>query len=281
MRNGAGYTYGSRPRAPEPGFRTRMSLKHGQHTQMLETSEEEDDDFEEDTRQTKKPRPYKGKSTAQPSSQPSKTARFADAIDNSDEQQEDTPRAPRRQAMVRHRSKSSSAQPESSTPRSQSQRTHVTRPATLTSHVTAPSSSAPLPASSQQAYAQVRREAQQNIRDATLAVATSTRGNAFRSTQVRVRWSEEETERLMELMQEFGTSWSKIKQADTRFVRHLLKDRNQVQLKDKARNIKLDFLKAERPLPDYLLYVTINKGHKDMLRRLGIALPPEIAEEDD
>jgi hypothetical protein len=39
-------------------------------------------------------------------------------------------------------------------------------------------------------------------------------------------------------------------------VNHILKDRNQVQLKDKARNLKLFFLKSNTEVPHYLQAVT-------------------------
>lgn len=39
-------------------------------------------------------------------------------------------------------------------------------------------------------------------------------------------------------------------------VNHVLKDRNQVQLKDKARNLKLFFLKSNTEVPQYLQAVT-------------------------
>lgn len=79
-------------------------------------------------------------------------------------------------------------------------------------------------------------------------------------------------------MKQFGTSWAKIKQADDRMAVPQLTDRSQVQLKDKARNMKLDFLKAEQPLPEFIENVTISKGHKEQLRARGLGVP---GEEDD
>lgn len=60
--------------------------------------------------------------------------------------------------------------------------------------------------------------------------------------QVRKGWTEEETERLLELIEEHGTSWALLKSEDFA-AGNILASRDQVALKDKARNIKLDFLK--------------------------------------
>lgn len=59
--------------------------------------------------------------------------------------------------------------------------------------------------------------------------------------QVRRPWEEAATSRLIELIEDddFGTSWAKIAKLND----PLLEGRGQVALKDKARNIKLDFLK--------------------------------------
>ena len=59
--------------------------------------------------------------------------------------------------------------------------------------------------------------------------------------QARKPWTEDETERLLELIEKFGTSWKQLKEED-RDLR-ILDNRDQVALKDKARNMKFDFLK--------------------------------------
>ena len=59
--------------------------------------------------------------------------------------------------------------------------------------------------------------------------------------QTRRPWTNEETEALIELIGEYGTSWAFLKQRDER---EKLKRRDQVALKDKARNMKFDFLKS-------------------------------------
>ena len=60
-------------------------------------------------------------------------------------------------------------------------------------------------------------------------------------TQTRTPWSSEETEALIEYIKDEGCSWSAIMKADE--DRGILQGRDQVKLKDKARNIKMDFLK--------------------------------------
>jgi hypothetical protein len=60
--------------------------------------------------------------------------------------------------------------------------------------------------------------------------------------QQRVPWSEEEIDRLIELIEEHGTSWSRLKKIDEKSG-HILANRDQVALKDKARNMKFDFMK--------------------------------------
>ncbi|KAL9595645.1 MAG: hypothetical protein Q9219_006313 [cf. Caloplaca sp. 3 TL-2023] len=63
-------------------------------------------------------------------------------------------------------------------------------------------------------------------------------------TQVRTPWSQEETNRLLELIVEHGVSWTLLKNMDNFHEDGaLLVTRDQVAVKDKARNIKFDFLK--------------------------------------
>lgn len=59
-------------------------------------------------------------------------------------------------------------------------------------------------------------------------------------TQARVPWSEAETERFIMLIEEHGTGWAQLLREDNGEVLH---SRNQIQLKDKARNMKTDYLK--------------------------------------
>lgn len=60
--------------------------------------------------------------------------------------------------------------------------------------------------------------------------------------QSRKAWSDEETGQLIDLICEFGTSWTLLKDEDVK-KGHILVQRDQGSLKDKARNMKLDYLK--------------------------------------
>lgn len=100
-------------------------------------------------------------------------------------------------------------------------------------------------------------------------------------SQIRRAWSPLETQRLLEMIGDHGCRWSLILKQDAKRAQPALQDRNQVQLKDKARNMKLDYLKAHLPLPENFEYVTISKYHKVQLRQLGIPLGDEGGEQDE
>lgn len=65
--------------------------------------------------------------------------------------------------------------------------------------------------------------------------------------QSRKAWTDKETEALIELISEHGTSWALLKTIDEKSGGNKLASRDQVALKDKARNMKLDFLKYVDP----------------------------------
>ncbi|KAI9785658.1 MAG: hypothetical protein M1816_008281 [Peltula sp. TS41687] len=100
-----------------------------------------------------------------------------------------------------------------------------------------------------------------------VAKTTVAAQNAHR-VQVRRPWEEAATSRLIELIEneKYGTSWSKIEKLND----PLLEGRGQVALKDKARNIKLDFLKAKIALPVKFEDVRLNRNQVQILRDLGI-----------
>ncbi|KAL2440962.1 hypothetical protein ABEF95_009887 [Exophiala dermatitidis] len=89
--------------------------------------------------------------------------------------------------------------------------------------------------------------------------------------QVRRPYTDAEVDRLMELVALYGPKWALILKRDRDHPDGpLLQNRTQVQLKDKARNIKLDFLKARRPLPPRFELVSIGSRQVAMLQQLGI-----------
>ncbi|GMM32795.1 Tbf1 protein [Saccharomycopsis crataegensis] len=75
---------------------------------------------------------------------------------------------------------------------------------------------------------------------------------------VRRLWTPEEEHALREGLKTKGAHWAGILSmyGMDGTISEALKDRNQVQLKDKARNWKMYYLKEDIPLPDYLKGVT-------------------------
>lgn len=63
-----------------------------------------------------------------------------------------------------------------------------------------------------------------------------------KKVQRRNAWSEEETQTFIDYIETIGTSWVQILKTDEG-DRGVLQSRDQVALKDKARNMKMDFLK--------------------------------------
>ena len=85
--------------------------------------------------------------------------------------------------------------------------------------------------------------------ESSLGVYQSSKSRALAVTasqpkkvQVRKAWTDEETGTLLDLIEEHGTSWRLLKEIDDN-NQGILRGRDQVALKDKARNMKLDFLK--------------------------------------
>jgi hypothetical protein len=65
-----------------------------------------------------------------------------------------------------------------------------------------------------------------------------------RPAQTRKAYSPEEVDRLLDMIALYGTQWARILREDNVHPDGpMLQGRTQVQLKDKARNIKLDMLK--------------------------------------
>lgn len=80
----------------------------------------------------------------------------------------------------------------------------------------------------------------ENYKMAKELARINTAARAKKKTQTRKAWTDLETETLINLISEHGTSWKLLKEKDAGKV---LVDRDQTALKDKARNIKFDYLK--------------------------------------
>ncbi|KAI4251409.1 MAG: hypothetical protein L6R42_008399 [Xanthoria sp. 1 TBL-2021] len=101
-------------------------------------------------------------------------------------------------------------------------------------------------------------------------------------TQTRKPWSEEEINRLQELINEHGLSWSALKKMDALHVDGpVLEDRDQVALKDKARNMKLDYLKVSRWLPRKFRDIPLNAAMVAKLTDMGIDYDPDTGMRTD
>ncbi|KAH8776962.1 hypothetical protein BGZ57DRAFT_854360 [Hyaloscypha finlandica] len=97
---------------------------------------------------------------------------------------------------------------------------------------------------------------------AKLNVAQS-RSRMEREPQKRVPWSDADSKRLIDGIEQFGCSWSVIAK-NTDFDH----PRDQIALKDKARNMKVTFLKANIVLPLNLENVPLGKKEIDIVRRV-------------
>jgi hypothetical protein len=107
-------------------------------------------------------------------------------------------------------------------------------------HNVLPSSSAP--ASRSSAAPPIGSQVMAVNREARLNTAMLLAG--AKKPQQRSRWTEVEVERLVELIEDYGVSWANLLKLDLNHPgRPVLQERDQVSLKDKARNMKMDFLK--------------------------------------
>ncbi|AMD22722.1 HHL048Cp [Eremothecium sinecaudum] len=87
--------------------------------------------------------------------------------------------------------------------------------------------------------------------------------------QQKRMWVKEEEDVLISALKMHGPSWSKILELHGAggSISETLKNRSQVQLKDKARNWKMHYLKNRIPVPDYLLKVTGNLEREEKFKQ--------------
>lgn len=90
--------------------------------------------------------------------------------------------------------------------------------------------------------------------------------------QERKAWTPAEEQRLFDLIGIHGPAYSKILKDDKDDPIPLLQSRSQVQLKDKARNIKMSFYKSGTPLQPGFGAVSIGKKQVEKLQALGILI---------
>ncbi|MCJ1250675.1 hypothetical protein MMC30_007903 [Trapelia coarctata] len=83
--------------------------------------------------------------------------------------------------------------------------------------------------------------------------------------QRRTPWTDEETETLQELIGTEGVSWSLLKSIDQKSGK-ILANRDQVALKDKARNMYIDYLKSGIAIPPNFEHIPLKMADKIKLR---------------
>ncbi|KAH0367626.1 hypothetical protein KCU65_g4545, partial [Aureobasidium melanogenum] len=121
-----------------------------------------------------------------------------------------------------------------------------------------PNGSHPTNAQQQPSPPQPDQEASENGQSKSSPKARSKPKSGASATQ-RQPWKQEEEDALMAGLAEVkGPHWSQILSLYGRggSVSEVLKDRNQIQLKDKARNLKLYYLKMGKEVPECLRGVT-------------------------
>lgn len=251
---------------------SRTSQTPSKRAHQATEDPDEEDDFEQDNRGNKRQRIYPAKPPVPQPRQDENPAMFIPEDEDPDAQ--DPSRQPP-STTPQHHAVPSSTQPTRMPPPPPTQ--------------TPPSSTAPPPAS-YESYQRTKQAAKANMQMTTALLDPSTNPSTNLQAsypshqalqhnsriQVRRAWTPGEIERLIQLIQDYQTQWSKILKVDAQMAIPMLQNRTQVQLKDKARNMKLDYLKAEMELPSGFEGVTISKAHKETFRRLGIAVEEDL-----
>ncbi|KFY66779.1 hypothetical protein V497_00726 [Pseudogymnoascus sp. VKM F-4516 (FW-969)] len=108
----------------------------------------------------------------------------------------------------------------------------------------------------------------QRVRE-TVRAQGAVHTGARKPTQRRTKWSEEETDGLIELIEQHGTSWSDLhRRGHEMGILH--ESRDQVALKDKARNIKVDYLIARSELPRNFDGISLGQKERDKVTARGL-----------
>ncbi|KFY98529.1 hypothetical protein V500_01629 [Pseudogymnoascus sp. VKM F-4518 (FW-2643)] len=91
---------------------------------------------------------------------------------------------------------------------------------------------------------------------------------AQRPTQTRVKWSLSEEEGFISLIEQYGTGWADLfARGQAEGIFH--EKRGQVSLKDKARNMKVDYLISRAPLPRNFDLIALGKKEVDKVLNKG------------
>ncbi|KAK2757309.1 hypothetical protein FQN54_004823 [Arachnomyces sp. PD_36] len=121
------------------------------------------------------------------------------------------------------------------------------------------------------------RSQERSNREQSGPITTRLKSEEQAKPQQRRRWTDDETRRLVKLISKYGTSWAHIQEKDAGYAAKggepKLTQRNQVQLKDKARNLVTDYYKTGKKLPPNFDKIPISQRQKDQLAQLGIEYP--------
>ncbi|OJD27291.1 hypothetical protein ACJ73_01315 [Blastomyces percursus] len=96
----------------------------------------------------------------------------------------------------------------------------------------------------------------------------------------RIPWSVDECNQLKNMIVRHGPKWAKIKQVDDSLEHPKLSIRDQVNLKDKARQMAVDYYKTGQRLPENFEKVSLKTEDKRKLREMGIAIFEDMPEKD-
>ena len=138
-----------------------------------------------------------------------------------------------------------------------------------------PSSTQPMAASSQDVFAAIKYKkatitaqarAAAHQRSAPPSSPQSSLASSMYS-RMRVPWSEEDTNVLLQLVRECGAKWSLMDKEP--YASRFIERRNQQAYRDKARNMKVDFLITDAVLPAGFDLVYLSKKERERLTGLG------------
>ncbi|KAL8776213.1 MAG: hypothetical protein Q9194_003297 [Teloschistes cf. exilis] len=100
--------------------------------------------------------------------------------------------------------------------------------------------------------------------------------NLPKKPRTRTFWSEDETARLLELIEESGTKWAHLLELDEDHEDGAkLQSRDSGALKDKANNMKMDYLRSGRTLPTNFERIVVRGRQIDSLRDSNIEYDAE------
>ncbi|KAF2097356.1 hypothetical protein NA57DRAFT_77613 [Rhizodiscina lignyota] len=131
----------------------------------------------------------------------------------------------------------------------------------------------PDPASSyQRTKALARGASRQASQEGILARPTGAQGDMgrARANPGKRRWTPEQEEALIRYIEDKGCKWAEIKKWDDEHGERVLLDWSQVDIKDKAINMRLDFEKARTGLPRNFELITLRRRDKEKLESMGI-----------